>query len=106
MKYLFTFIFSFLRSGVEAKRGVESTTQNEILSEFGGKWATECLNTRFPLPTYYYVKLITIIRYFMSQTKKKTNILQASIEPTTIKYIQSLLQIDIYKFITNPHVYK
>ena len=23
MKYLFTFIFSFLRSGVEAKRGVE-----------------------------------------------------------------------------------
>ena len=50
MKYLLKFIFSFFRSGVEAKAG------------------TECLNTRFPLPTLlcarYSVKLI-IFRYII-----------------------------------------
>ena len=48
IKYLFTYIFSFLRSGVKAKRGVEVRHST--------------LNTRFPLPTLlcaeYSVKLI------------------------------------------------
>ena len=26
-------------------------TQHAMPSEFGRKWGTECLNTRFPLPT-------------------------------------------------------
>ena len=37
------FIFAFPRSGV--------TTQHAILPEFGEKWRTECLHTRFALPT-------------------------------------------------------
>ena len=71
VKYLFTFIFSFLRSGVEAKRGVEfhlSTVNTQYLYlGLGGKWETECLNTRFPLPTLlcagYSMKLIYLIFY-------------------------------------------
>ena len=52
LKYLFTFTFSFLCSGVEANAVLSSTR----------RWGTECLNTRFPLPTLlcarYSVKLI------------------------------------------------
>ena len=53
VKYLFTFIFSFLRSGVEAKRGFEFCNlyaSHAMPPEFGGKLGTVCLNTRFPLP--------------------------------------------------------
>ena len=42
MKYLFTFIFQFFRSGVETKRGVPP--------EFGGNAGTANLNTKFALP--------------------------------------------------------
>ena len=44
MKYL---IFSFLRSGAEEKSGVEFWKQHVMPPEFGGKWGTECFNTRF-----------------------------------------------------------
>ena len=44
MKYLLKFIFPFLHSGVEGKRGVGP--------EFGEKWGMECL--WFPLPTLLY----------------------------------------------------
>ena len=47
MKYLFKFKFSFLRSDVEANRGVEFCLP--MPPEFSRKWATECLNNRFPL---------------------------------------------------------
>ena len=51
MKYLLKFIFPFLRSGAEAKCGVEFCHSRHTMSpEFGRKWGTECLNTRFPLP--------------------------------------------------------
>ena len=49
MKYLLKFVFPLLRSGVEARRGVKFC--HSMLSEFGKKWGTECLDTRFPLPT-------------------------------------------------------
>ena len=29
-------------------------TQNVMPPELGGKWGTECLNTKFPLPTLLY----------------------------------------------------
>ena len=61
MKYLLKFIFPFLRSGVEVKRGVEFC-HSTMPPEFGRKWGTECLNAKFPLPTLlcagYSVKLI------------------------------------------------
>ena len=48
--YIFiSFKLSFLRSGVEAKRGVSSVTQHAMPPEFGGKWETDCLNAWFPL---------------------------------------------------------
>ena len=43
MKYLFNFIFPYLRSGVVSKRGA-------MPREFGRKWGTECLNTSILLP--------------------------------------------------------
>ena len=50
-------IFSY----IEASRGavargvtVNSATQHAMPPEFGRKWGTECLNTRFPLPTLLY----------------------------------------------------
>ena len=57
IKYLF--IFSFLHSDVEAKRGVEF--RHLMPPEFGGKWETEYFKTRFSLSTLlcvgYSVKL-------------------------------------------------
>ena len=44
---------------------LSSATQHAMPPEFGRKWGTECLNTRFPLPTLlctgYSVKLIWFI---------------------------------------------
>ena len=52
IKYLFKFIISLLRSGVEAKRqAFSSAIQHTILPEFSRKWETKCLNTKFRLPT-------------------------------------------------------
>ena len=51
MKYLLKFIFPFLRSGVEVKRGVEFCHSIRKASRIRQKVGTECLNTRFPLPT-------------------------------------------------------
>ena len=66
VKYLFTFISSFRRSGVKQSAALSSATQHTMPSELGGKWGTECLNTRFPLPTLlcarYSVKLIHVSR--------------------------------------------
>ena len=50
-------------------------TQHEMPSENGGKWGTECLNTRFPLPTLlctgYSVKLKK--KYILSFKSLKNN---------------------------------
>ena len=48
---------------VSRQSGVLSfATQHAMPPDLGGKWGTECLNTRFPLPTLlcagYSVKLI------------------------------------------------
>ena len=44
---------------------LSSTSQHAMPPEFGGKWGTECLNTRFPLPTLlcagYSVKLFFLL---------------------------------------------
>ena len=45
------FIFLFLRSGVEAKSGVEFRLSTRNASKFRRKVRIECLKTRFPLPT-------------------------------------------------------
>ena len=41
---------------------LSSATQHAMPSELGGKWGTECLNARFPLPSLLWgVKLISLI---------------------------------------------
>ena len=58
IKYLLKFILAAL----------SSATQHAMPPEFGRKWRTECLNTRFPLPTLlcagYSVKLIYFYLFF------------------------------------------
>ena len=62
VKYLFKFIFPFLRSSVEQSAALNSSIQLKIPPELVRKSGTECLNTRLPLPTLlcagYSVKLI------------------------------------------------
>ena len=59
MKYLFIFKFLFLWCRTKARRC--SATPYAMHPEPGRKWGTECLNSRFPLPTMlctgYSVKL-------------------------------------------------
>ena len=49
---------------------LSSTTQHAMPPKFGRKWETECLNTRFPLPTLlgagYSVKLIYLFLFICS----------------------------------------
>ena len=44
------------------RAALSSATQHAMTPELGGKWGTECLNTRFPLATLlcagYSVKLM------------------------------------------------
>ena len=59
INYLFTFIFSYLSSGVLAKRGVEFLRSTRNASRIRRKVSnesdlrgTECLNTRLPNSMY------------------------------------------------------
>ena len=65
MKFLFIFIFPFLRPGTEPKCGVEFATQHAMPPELAGKCGTKCLNIRLILPTLlcagYSVKLKKVI---------------------------------------------
>ena len=60
VKYLFKFIFSLLCSGVEQGAVLSSTTEQAMSPEFGGKWETECLNTKSPLPSLLCAGLLNI----------------------------------------------
>ena len=45
------FYFHFFALMWRQSAALSSVTQHAMRSEFSGKWGTECLNTRFPLPT-------------------------------------------------------
>ena len=51
MNYLFKFIFPFLRSGVEVKRGVEFCHSTRNASRIWQKVGNGVSDTRIPLPT-------------------------------------------------------
>ena len=57
--------FHFFALVSRQSAALSSATQHAMPPEFGRKWGTECLNTRFPLPTLlragYSVKLILIL---------------------------------------------
>ena len=52
-RLLFIYIFTFLRSGIKAKRGVE--IPHAMPEKFNGNREIECLNTRLPLPTLFNI---------------------------------------------------
>ena len=57
------------------KAALSSATQHTMPPEFGRKWGTECLNTRFPLPTLvcagYRVKLIFMLTTLEFTVRRK-----------------------------------
>ena len=59
-------LFPFLRSDVKANRGVESCHSTRNASRIRQKVETECLNTRFPLPTLLYSGYSVKLIYFDS----------------------------------------
>ena len=63
-KYLFKFIFLFFAL-VSKQSATLSFASPHAMPSVGGKWGTECLNSRLPLPTLlcaeYSVKLILIL---------------------------------------------
>ena len=67
-KYLFIFIFSLLRSGVEAKSAaLSSDTHHAMPAEFGGNFGTEYLNIRFPLPNLLCAGYSVNLLYFQQK---------------------------------------
>ena len=56
-----------MKSFAAESAALNSATQHTMPPEIGGKWGTECLNTRVPLPTLhcaeYSVKLKKNIQY-------------------------------------------
>ena len=56
MKYLLKFIFPFLRSGVETKRGVEFCHLTRNASRIRQKVENRVSYTRFPLPILLYAR--------------------------------------------------
>ena len=64
-KGIFVYIYIFI-SSLWCRAALSSATQNAMPPELGGKWGTECLNTRFPLPTMlcagYSVKLTFLFK--------------------------------------------
>ena len=71
---------------------LSSATQHAMPPEFGRKWESECLNTRFPLPTAIF---------FVSNTKIHINYITFKIKDITIKYIYEIKKLH-YKFIELP----
>ena len=61
--------FHFFALVSRLSAALSSATQHTMSPEFGRKWGTECLNTRFPLPTLlcagYSVKLIFNLFYIL-----------------------------------------
>ena len=61
--------FHFFALVSRTSAALSSATQHAVRPEFGRKWGTECLNTRFPLPTLlcagYSVKLKKKILWYI-----------------------------------------
>ena len=74
-KYLLKiYIFHFFALVSRQNAALSSATQHAMHPEVGGKWGTECLNTRFPLPTLlcagYSVNLIYLFFLKIIPTSK------------------------------------
>ena len=79
IKFVFKFIFTFLRYGVEAKRGIEFRHSARNAFRIRGKVGIGVSKLYFPLPTLlcagYSVKLIIIIEIHQDETRQKTKTL-------------------------------
>ena len=67
--------FHFFALVSRTSAALRSATHHVMPSEFGRKWGTECLNTRFPLPPLqcagYSVKLICYLNCTSLQKKRQ-----------------------------------
>ena len=79
---LYFHFFALAHSMSRQGAALNPATQHLMPPEFGRKWGTECLNTRFPLPALlcavYSVKLFFLFicnlhtgRYYLSVLKNK-----------------------------------
>ena len=69
--YDYLLLFLFLRSGTKAKAPFrDPSLKTQCLEKFGEKWGTECLNTRFPLPTLLSAGCnVNLIYYFSAHIR-------------------------------------
>ena len=67
---------------------LNSATQHAMPPEFGRKWATECFNTRFPLPTLlcagYSVKLFF---YYLTLSTNERVALFVSVDVVSVDVV-------------------
>ena len=59
------FYFHFFALVSRQSAALSSATQHTMPPELGGKWGTECLNTRFPLPTESGIQFLQFFLYFL-----------------------------------------
>ena len=72
-KFILKCIFSFLRYGIEPKRDYEfcNSTRNGLQNVAENK-ETECLNTRFPLPTLLFAEYsVKLISYYIFNIRER-----------------------------------
>ena len=96
MKYLLEFIFPFLRSGVEAKRGVDFCHLTRNASRIRQKMGNRKSYTRFPLPTLlcagYSVKLIKKTKIYVIYASI-TNNQRTRVTATTILFLYVYMHV-------------
>ena len=63
--------FHFFALVSRQSAALSSAAQHAMPPEFGKKWGTECVNTRFPLPTvlcaYYYGVIKKTLQKYLKQ---------------------------------------
>ena len=61
---------------------LNSATQHVIPPEFGRKWGTECLNTKFPLPTLLCAEYSVKLKKRKKKTENKKRKTKSHVEIT------------------------
>ena len=75
---IFIYIYIFISPlWCQESAALTSANQNAMPPQIGGKWGTECLNTRFPLPTLLFAGYsVKLKKNFYKMTKSSTHVLE------------------------------
>ena len=90
LEEIFFFLFSYFHFFALATRqsaALSSATQHAMPSKFGGKWVTDCLNIKLPLPTLYGIQREGDLFYYRGLTGKANTM-----------GFQSMIFTDLYKY--------